>query len=297
MPSIFLHSPLNINLSLAEMLRTAAADIGQRHSTDVLVKSVTCYQREDGLLPLTLEQTGDMVVTYGSDLIELDTDEANGRLHSSAGLFPLREELSTKGFKDPRGIFHPIFLIPLIIIYNHKLVPEAQAPKKWEDLLGDAWRGQILFPDRHLPASRALLAMMQALFPDRFAEFAKNIVFSGSPVDVKNAVDEGQYPLGVNKVSFARFSRHKNLTMIWPSEGAFGLPNVMLWRAGTSDALLEMGHFLRSAPVQEFFLKNGYIPVSQDVPMLPEAALHDCRLLWQGWDWFLNLFLQSNVVP
>lgn len=289
MPSVFLHSPLNINLSLADMLRTAVGEIGQKHHTTVRVKALTCHQREDGQLPLAIDEIDDMVITYGSDLAALTKHERREWLRPCAGQFPLREELSARGFEDPQGYFHPIFLIPLLIIYNQKLVPANNAPQKWEDLLDEKWRGQILFPERHLPASRALLALMQDLFPDRYADFLKHIVFRGSPVDVKNAVDEGQYPVGVNKVSFARFSRHKNLAMVWPSEGAFGLPNIMLWRVGTDEALLDVGHFLRSAPLQEFFLRNGYIPVSAEVPMLPEAEINNCRLFWKGWDWFLKM--------
>jgi hypothetical protein len=289
MASVFLHSPLNINLSLAEMLRAAASEIGEKHNTQVRVKSVTCHQREDGQLPLTMAEVEDMVITYGSDLAALHREEARNWLRPCAGRFRLRQELSDRGFEDAQGCFHPIFLIPLIIIYNQKLIPASEAPQKWEDLLSAKWRGQILFPERHLPASRALLSLMQDLFPDRFAELLESVVFRGSPVDVKNAVDAGQYPIGVNKVAFARFARHKNVAMVWPSEGAFGLPNVMLWRTGADEALLDVGDFLRSTPMQEFFLKNGYIPVSAEVPMLPEAEINGCRLLWKGWNWFLNM--------
>jgi hypothetical protein len=289
MASVFLHSPLNINLSLAAMLRAAVAEIGKKNNTEVTVKSVTCHQREDGQLPLTIAELEDMVITYGSDLAALRRDGARSWLRPCAGRFPLRQELSTRGFEDAQGYFHPIFLIPLIIIYNQRLVPTNEAPQKWEDLLSTKWRKRILFPERHLPASRALLALMQDLFPDRLAELLENVVFQGSPVDVKNAVDAGQFPIGVNKVAFARFARNKNVAMVWPREGAFGLPNIMLWRAGADEVLLGVGDFLRSTPMQEFFLKNGYIPVSAEVPMLSEAEGNGCRLLWKGWDWFLNM--------
>lgn len=289
MASVFLHSPLNINLSLAEMVQTAAREIAAKHHTLIEVKSVTCYQREDGLLLLTANQTADMIITYGSDFAAIGRAGAREVFCPCPGRFPLREELASRGLADPEGYFHPIFLIPLIIIYNRQLISGDNAPQTWEDLLDARWHGRILFPERHLPASRAILGLMQHLFPDRFQAFLAKIVFKGSPVDVKNAVDEGQYPLGINKVSFARFARHKNIAMVWPVEGAFCLPNIMVWRREAAEALLDLGDYLRSVPVQDFFLRQGYLPVINGLPLLPEAALNNCRLLWRGWDWFFDL--------
>jgi hypothetical protein len=289
MASVFLHSPLNINLSLAEMVQRAAREIAAKHDTLIEVKSATCYQREDGLLPLTATQMEDMIITYGSDFATIGRAGARDVFCPCLGQFPLREELTSRGLADPEGYFHPIFLIPLIIIYNRQLITEKEVPQTWGDLLDARWHGRILFPERHLPASRAILALLQHLFPDRFQAFLANIVFKGSPVDVKNAVDEGQFPLGINKVSFARYARHKNVAMIWPAEGAFCLPNIMAWKQGADAALLDLGQYLRSVPVQDFFLRQGYIPVIDGLPMLPEAELNDCRLLWRGWDWFFDL--------
>lgn len=296
MASVFLHSPLNVNLSLAEMVKTAARDIGTKHGTSIEVESATCHQRENGLLPGANFHRDDMIITYSSDFAFVGREGAKDAFSPLSGEFPLREELASRGFTDPDGFYHPIFLIPLIMIYNHRMISEEQAPRKWEDLLEAKWHGKVLFPERHLPASRAILGLLRNLYPDRFETFLANIVFKGSPVDVKNAVDEGQYPLGINKVSFARFSRQQNVAMIWPEEGAFCLPNIMVWRRGVDKALLELGHYLRSAPVQDFFLRQGYLPVISGLPMLPEAVLNDFRILWRGWDWFFDV-AKADTAP
>jgi len=289
MASVFLHSPLNINLSLAEMVQGAAREIAARHDTMIEVETATCYQRENGLLTLTAHNLTDMIITYGSDLAEIGSKGAREVFHPCPGRFPLREELDSRGLADPEGYYHPIFLIPLIMIHNRQLLSREQAPQTWEDLLDARWHGKVLFPERHIPASRAILGLLQHLFPDRFQAFLANIVFKGSPVDVKNAVDEGQYPLGINKVSFARFARHKNVAIIWPAEGAFCLPNIMAWRRGAKEVLMDLGEYLRSVPVQDFFLRQGYLPVIDGLPMLPEADENGCRLLWRGWNWFFDL--------
>jgi|GEM_PF-675861 len=294
MSSVFLHSPLNINLSLVEMVKAAAREIGVKYDTVIDVKTATCYQRENGLLTIDYSKMEDMTITYGSDFSMTNRDEAGSLLCSCPERFPLRDELSLRGFSDPKGHFHPIFLIPLLIIFNRQMISKEQAPESWKDLLDERWRGKILFPERHLPACRAILALMRYQFPDRFDKFLENIVFKGSPVDVKNAVDEGQYPLGINKVSFARYARHKNVTMVWPKEGAFCLPNTMVFKKNANKTLFELGEYLRSLPVQDFFLRQGYIPVSEGLPLLSEAAKNDCRVIWKGWDWFFEIAKAAN---
>jgi iron(III) transport system substrate-binding protein len=47
------------------------------------------------------------------------------------------------GFKDPKGLWVDYFDAYNVIGYNTKLVPKAQAPKAWEDLLDPRWKGKI----------------------------------------------------------------------------------------------------------------------------------------------------------
>jgi len=46
-------------------------------------------------------------------------------------------------FKDPEGHWTGIYTVYYVVGYNTNLVPEAEAPRKWEDLLDPKWKGKI----------------------------------------------------------------------------------------------------------------------------------------------------------
>ena len=41
----------------------------------------------------------------------------------------------------------PFTVMPYIIMYNKKLVPEAEAPKSWKDVLDARWKGKVAYAD------------------------------------------------------------------------------------------------------------------------------------------------------
>src|SRR5438552_6056693 len=48
------------------------------------------------------------------------------------------------GFKDRDGYYYGLRATVNVIAYNTKLVPAAEAPKGWKDLLDPKWRGQMV---------------------------------------------------------------------------------------------------------------------------------------------------------
>ncbi|HEY2991066.1 MAG TPA: extracellular solute-binding protein [Candidatus Binatia bacterium] len=55
---------------------------------------------------------------------------------------PLRKEIRA-GFMDSRGYFLGPFTYSFVLGYNARLVPAAQAPLSYQDLLAPAWKGQM----------------------------------------------------------------------------------------------------------------------------------------------------------
>jgi len=47
------------------------------------------------------------------------------------------------GFADKQGYWYGFYLVPYAITYNSNLVPKANAPKSFDDLLLPRWKGQI----------------------------------------------------------------------------------------------------------------------------------------------------------
>lgn len=51
------------------------------------------------------------------------------------------------GTRDPQGRWYGTYLTPEVIAYNAKVVPAAQAPKDWDDVLDPQWKGKLLIRD------------------------------------------------------------------------------------------------------------------------------------------------------
>ena len=51
------------------------------------------------------------------------------------------------GFKDPQNYWVSLYSGYNVIGYNTKLVPKAEAPRNWEDLLNPRWKGKLGMDD------------------------------------------------------------------------------------------------------------------------------------------------------
>ena len=49
-----------------------------------------------------------------------------------------------ESYASPGGFWYGTFLTPEVIMYNQRVVPAAEVPKDWDDLLDEKWRGKIL---------------------------------------------------------------------------------------------------------------------------------------------------------
>ncbi len=199
---------------------------------------------------------------------------------------PLGLNLKELGFQDNNRYFHPITVIPFGVIYNKNLVGKDQA-EKWNDFHTPEYNGKIRLPDLERTISKVIVGAMRMKYPVTYEQFLANCFFKGSPIDVVNSVDEGEYHYGMVNVAFARFSRLKNTGMLWMEEGAFCMPQVIAVGKGKYDKVRKIVDYIFSEDIQNFFALQGFIPaVTGEVP----AILHQDRLklIWNGWEEFLR---------
>ena len=52
--------------------------------------------------------------------------------------------LLRKGFVDPEGYWPGIYAIGMAMIYNTRRVAPKDVPKRYEDLLGARWKGNMI---------------------------------------------------------------------------------------------------------------------------------------------------------
>ncbi|BBO93394.1 ABC transporter substrate-binding protein [Desulfosarcina ovata] len=290
MASILLHCPLNISRSLGQMMEDFCRTWQKKNGLDVTIQTQPHRPDETSLFQTCLDQGRfpDLTLGHVNDFADLPDGELPAYFRSLPGRYPVRRELAEQGFQDPAGYFHPFVVIPFAIFYNHQLLGEDDVPGRWEDLLNARWHKKILMPDAFRVVSKVIDAFMQADFPDHIEQFRENAVQKGAPPEVVTAVDEGQYPIGITNIAFARISRHKNTRVIWPRDGLFCMPQVMVFSRQAPDAMLEIGDFLMSPTVQEYLSVQSFVPASPDVSLHSLVAENHCNLRWKGWSAFLS---------
>jgi iron(III) transport system substrate-binding protein len=64
------------------------------------------------------------------------------------------------GAVDARGRYAPIYVRQYVIGYNTKLVPPAEAPRDWSDLLAPRWKGKLAMDEDEIEWYAAMLEYM-----------------------------------------------------------------------------------------------------------------------------------------
>lgn len=124
--------------------------------------------------------------------------------------------------------------LPIVLIYNNKLVSEEQAPKGWGDLLTERWRGKIAFADPGKSGSSCtmLATMIQILGPgeqetlEQFARALDGNLSEGSGT-VLEEVASGTRLVGITLEETARkyIARGADLAIVYPEEGISSVPD------------------------------------------------------------------------
>ena len=126
--------------------------------------------------------------------------------------------------------------LPIVFIYNNKLVISAGTPRSWKELLNYRWHGKIAFADPAQSGSSytALLTMTQILSRDIeedqiLKDFANNLegnVSEGS-VEVVEEVIKGERLVGITleETALKRIAKGADIGMIYPSEGTSAVPD------------------------------------------------------------------------
>ncbi|MDD4334943.1 MAG: ABC transporter substrate-binding protein [Desulfotomaculaceae bacterium] len=290
MAKVLVHLPLNISRAIEEMLKDFGREMKQKHGIKLEVENLhKCMAADEKSKDMRIDNAPDLLVGNANYILKFAGSNLEEHIRPLPGRFPLRPELAKAGFADSRGYFHPFVIVPFAIFYNPNVVREGELPQVWADLLDASWREKILMPAQHHMAPKMIQALIQAYYPEKIAALRQNMVFDGAPINVVNAVDEGRYPLGITNVTFARVSRNKNISMLWPRDGLFCMPLVMVWNKKADDRLLEIGDYLLSSRVQEYLALQTFVPVSTAVNIPQVLIENNFNLIWRGWDDFINV--------
>ena len=131
------------------------------------------------------------------------------------------------------GIWTPFSALPVVLIYNTKLVRQ-NPPERWADLLDAGWRGRIAFADPTVSGSSctALGTLLQAVggnTDNTLAAFFRNLdgrIIADSGGVVPDVADGSCY-VGVTLEENARkaIADGLDVAIVYPAEGTSVLPD------------------------------------------------------------------------
>lgn len=127
--------------------------------------------------------------------------------------------------------------LPMVIMYNKKLVGESDVPKGWGDLTGEKFKGKIAYADPAKSGSSytILCTMLTAFGKDdgKGWEFIKKLVTNldgkilSSSGDVYKKVSDGEYSVGLTleKEAIKYVKAGADVGIVYPSEGTSAVPD------------------------------------------------------------------------
>jgi len=138
---------------------------------------------------------------------------------------PAGVEKFPAGFKDKDGYYFGLRATVNCIAYNSKLVPAAEAPKTWKDLLDPKWKGKLVtaHPGYSGVIATHVLALVNLYGWDYFKQLAQNkVMITQSAADPPGVVASGERLVAANGGDYYTYQLKKKgnpVEMVYPKEG------------------------------------------------------------------------------
>jgi len=129
------------------------------------------------------------------------------------------------GFKDKDGYYYGLRATVNVIAYNPKIVPAAEAPKTWKDLLDPKWKGKLVtaHPGYSGVIATHVLALVHLHGWDYWKQLAQNkLMLVQSAVDPAGVVASGERAVAVDGGDYYYYQMKKKgnpIETVYPKEG------------------------------------------------------------------------------
>ncbi len=144
------------------------------------------------------------------------------------------KEILDASFLDEDNYYTPFTELPIVFVYNKKLVSYSEIPKSWETLFDDRWKGQIAFADPGKSGtSYTIISTMEQIFDEepkslvpRFYDQLDGKILSSSG-DIIPKVADGTYLVGITLEETARKAMDQgyDIATVYPEDGTSAVPD------------------------------------------------------------------------
>lgn len=192
------------------------------------------------------------------------------------------------------GKWLPFSLLPIVLIYNRKLV--TRPPESWASLLESRWSGRIAYasPDVSGSSYTALITLLLAIPGDDdeilrlFYQNLEGKVLEGSGY-VVDAVSEGDCLVGITleETALKGIAAGKEIGIIYPTDGTSSVPDgiAIIKDCAHRENALAFIHFVLGADVQRRLITSYYrhsvlSALTGDDTQAQEIKLLDYDIQW-----------------
>ena len=202
---------------------------------------------------------------------------------------PAGVEKFPPGFKDKDGYHFGLRATVSVIAYNPRIIPAAEAPKGWKDLLDPKWKGKMVtaHPGYSGIIATHVLALVTLHGWEYWKQLAQNrLMLVQSAADPAGVVASGERPVAVNGGDYTFYQTRKKgnpIEMVYPKEGVplIVSPNAITSFAPHPNAARLFTDFIFTRDVQQLLADSeGLYTGHPDVKYPPDKPkLSELRLL------------------
>lgn len=184
--------------------------------------------------------------------------------------------------------------LPVVIIYNNKLVYSSNIPASWDDLFLEKWKGKIAYADpRKSGTSYTALATMLQIFEEddraTIRRFVHNLDgnISENSAAVLDDVISGKRLIGITleEIANKRIAQGADIGIVYPSEGVTAVPDgcaILKGASNVENAKLFID-FIISYEVQSYIVDECFRrSVREDMVAKPLENEISYDLIWAG---------------
>lgn len=211
-----------------------------------------------------------------------------------------QEEMLDQTYKSDNHKWIVFSRLPIVFVYNNKLVYETSAPKGWGDLLQERWKGKIAYADPHKSGSSytILMTLLQVMGKhnlNTLEQFSKVIdgKILGDSSEVISEVASGTKLVGITleESALKKIAAGLDITMVYPIEGTSAVPDgsALILNAPHEENARLFLDFITGKDVQKMIVDHCYRrSVRKDVPNSESWHAEEAKFIDYDIKWATN---------